>query len=133
MRRTLKMDVPVTFMVFLKHMQTMYFHVVIAYAILREQGVPPRECDGSEGFVNQHICICWLIYYAAVLPKTVLCSTDACACAVKIKEARKDERFLYSRIAFAPRRKSLHQRASLSQPQLSSRLSDASTDILQCY
>lgn len=49
------MVVPVKGVVGLLHMPNIYFHVSMAYAILRKEGVPIGKRDWSRGFVGDYI------------------------------------------------------------------------------
>ncbi|CAH2353526.1 hypothetical protein CLIB1423_11S01684 [[Candida] railenensis] len=50
-----KMEVPVKSVVCLKNMPNVYFHVSMAYAILRKEGVPLGKRDWSRGFVTGYV------------------------------------------------------------------------------
>ncbi|KAH7113936.1 hypothetical protein B0J13DRAFT_573961 [Dactylonectria estremocensis] len=49
------MEVPVKALVGLLNMPNIYFHVSMAYAILRKEGVPLGKRDWSRGFVRDYI------------------------------------------------------------------------------
>lgn len=49
------MEVPVKGIVALVNMPNIYFHVSMAYAILRKEGVPLGKRDWSRGFVSDYI------------------------------------------------------------------------------
>jgi len=49
------MEVPVKGVVSLVNMPNIYFHVSMAYAILRKEGVPLGKRDWSRGFVSDYI------------------------------------------------------------------------------
>jgi len=49
------MEVPVKGVVTLVNMPNIYFHVSMAYAILRKEGVPLGKRDWSRGFVGEYI------------------------------------------------------------------------------
>lgn len=49
------MEVPVKGVVTLVNMPNIYFHVSMAYAILRKEGVPLGKRDWSRGFVGDYI------------------------------------------------------------------------------
>lgn len=54
-RRDHMMEVPVKGVVGLWNMPNIYFHVSMAYAILRKEGVPLGKQDWSRGFVSDYI------------------------------------------------------------------------------
>jgi hypothetical protein len=54
-RRDQMMDVPVKAVVGLWNMPNIYFHVSMAYAILRKEGVPLGKRDWSRAFVSDYI------------------------------------------------------------------------------
>ena len=49
------MEVPVKGIVTLVNMPNIYFHVSMAYAILRKEGVPLGKRDWSRGFISDYI------------------------------------------------------------------------------
>lgn len=49
------MEVPVKSVVALVNMSNIYFHVSMAYAILRKEGVPLGKRDWSRGFISDYI------------------------------------------------------------------------------
>jgi hypothetical protein len=53
--RERNIEVPVKSLVCLKYMPNIYFHVSMAYAILRMEGVPLGKRDWSRGFVTGYI------------------------------------------------------------------------------
>jgi hypothetical protein len=54
-RRDHMMEVPVKGVVGLWSMPNIYFHISMAYAILRKEGVPLGKRDWSRGFVSEYI------------------------------------------------------------------------------
>lgn len=54
-RREEPIEVPVKALVGLLNMPNVYFHVSMAYAILRKEGVPLGKRDWSRGFVSDYI------------------------------------------------------------------------------
>jgi hypothetical protein len=54
-RSTHVMEVPVKAVVTLVNMPNIYFHVSMAYAILRKEGVPLGKRDWSRGFISDYI------------------------------------------------------------------------------
>ena len=54
-RTTETMEVPVKALVGLLNMPNIYFHVSMAYAILRKEGVPLGKRDWSRGFVSDYV------------------------------------------------------------------------------
>ncbi|PWN88787.1 hypothetical protein FA10DRAFT_268932 [Acaromyces ingoldii] len=54
-RREEPIQVPVKALVGLLNMPNVYFHVTMAYAILRKEGVPLGKRDWSRGFVSDYI------------------------------------------------------------------------------
>lgn len=54
-RREEAMEVPVKALVGLLNMPNIYFHVSMAYAILRKEGVPVGKRDWSRGFVRDYV------------------------------------------------------------------------------
>lgn len=55
MRRNEAIEVPVKAIAGLLNMPNIYFHVSMAYAILRKEGVPLGKRDWSRGFVGDYI------------------------------------------------------------------------------
>ncbi|KAK9237136.1 hypothetical protein V1525DRAFT_419747 [Lipomyces kononenkoae] len=49
-----RVEVPVKALVCSKHMPNIYFHVAMAYAILRMEGVPLGKRDWSRAFVSEY-------------------------------------------------------------------------------
>lgn len=54
-RRDGPIEVPMKAVIGLVNMPNIYFHVSMAYAILRKEGVPLGKRDWSRGFVNDYI------------------------------------------------------------------------------
>lgn len=54
-RREEPIEVPIKALVGLLNMPNVYFHVSMAYAILRKEGVPLGKRDWSRGFVSDYI------------------------------------------------------------------------------
>ena len=55
MRRDERVEVPIKALVCQKSMPNVYFHVAMAYAILRMEGVPLGKRDWSRAFVSEYV------------------------------------------------------------------------------